>query len=141
MVFGNSSAGEWFWDGACLLAGALLSFRLTRVFARCRWGVVAAVSTLAVFAVGPTQDLIGYGLGEISSAGLLSMAALCVLRSRHRRATAAVAAGLATLAFYTRLNILIMAAGTRCSRCRSTCPFVTWSVLARGGGAWRGARP
>ena len=112
VVFGDSSAGEWFWDGTCLLAGGLLSFRLTQVFAGFRWGVVAAVSTLAVFALGPAQYLLGYGLGEISSAGLLSMAALCALRSRHRRATAAVAAGvLATLAFYTRLNNLIMAAG------------------------------
>ena len=112
VVFGDSSAGEWFWDGACLLAGALLSFRIARTFAGFRWGLAAAVLTLAVFAIGPAHYLIGYGLGEISSAGLLSMAALCVLRSRHRGASAAVVAGLlATFAFYTRLNNLIMAAG------------------------------
>ena len=29
VVFGDSSVGEWYWDGACLLAGALLSFRIT----------------------------------------------------------------------------------------------------------------
>jgi hypothetical protein len=111
-VFGDSSAGEWYWDGACLLAGALLSFRITRRFAGFRWGLLAAVSTLAVFVLGTAQYLIGAGLGEISSAGLLSMAALSAIGSRHRRTAAAIAAGmLATFAFYTRLNNLIMAAG------------------------------
>jgi hypothetical protein len=112
VVFGDSSAGEWYWDGACLLAGALLSFRITRRFAGFRWGLVAAVSTLAVFVLGTAQYLIGAGLGEISSAGLLSMAALSAIGSRHRRTAAAIGAGvLATFAFYTRLNNLIMAAG------------------------------
>src|SRR5439155_13961437 len=112
LVFGDSSVGEWYWDGACLLAGALLSFRITRAFAGFRWGLVAAASTLAVFVLGTAQYLIGQGLSEISSAGLLSMAALCAIGSRHRRTAAAVAAGiLATLAFYTRLNNLIMAVG------------------------------
>jgi hypothetical protein len=111
-AFGDSSAGEWYWDGACLLAGALLSFRITRRFAGFRWGLAAATSTLAVFALGTAQYLIGQGLSEISSAGLLSMAALSVIDSRHRRTAAAIAAGLlATLGFYTRLNNLIMAAG------------------------------
>ena len=114
MVFGDSSVGEWYWDGACLLAGAILSFRITRTFAGFRWGLVAAVSTLAVFVLGTAQYLIGQGLSEISSAGLLSMAALCAISSRNRRTAAAVAAGvLATLAFYTRLNNLIMAARRR----------------------------
>ena len=112
VVFGDSSAGEWYWDSACLLAGALLSFRITRRFAGFRWGLIAATSTLAVFALGTAQYLIGQGLSEISSAGMLSMAALSVIESRHRRTAVAVAAGvLATLAFYTRLNNLIMAAG------------------------------
>ena len=112
VVFGDSSAGEWYWDGACLLAGALLSFRITRRFAGFRWGLAAAASTLAVFVLGTAQYLIGQGLGEISSAGLLSMAALSAIGSRHRRTAAAILAGaLATLAFYTRLNNLIMAAG------------------------------
>jgi hypothetical protein len=112
VVFGDSSAGEWYWDGACLLSGALLSFRITRRYAGFRWGIVAAVTTLAVFVLGTAQYLIGQGLSEISSAGLLSMAALAAIDSRHRRTAAAIAAGvLATLAFYTRLNNLIMAAG------------------------------
>ena len=112
VVFGDSSAGEWYWDGTCLLAGALLSFRITRRFAGFRWGLIAAAATLAVFVLGTAQYLIGQGLSEISSAGLLSMAALSVIDSRHRRMAAAIAAGLlATIAFYTRLNNLIMAAG------------------------------
>lgn len=112
VMFGDSSAGEWYWDGACLLAGALLSFRITRSFAGFRWGLVAAVSTIAVFVLGTAQYLIGQGLSEISSAGLLSMAALCAIDSRHRRTAAAIGAGvIATFAFYTRLNNLIMAAG------------------------------
>jgi hypothetical protein len=111
-VFGDSSAGEWYWDGACLLAGALLSFRIARRFAGFRVGILAAVTTLAVFVLGTAQYLIGQGLSEISSAGLLSMAALSAIGSRHRRTAAALAAGLlATFAFYTRLNNLIMAAG------------------------------
>ncbi|MGH9143789.1 MAG: hypothetical protein ACRD2I_21855 [Vicinamibacterales bacterium] len=112
VVFGDSSAGEWYWDGACLLAGALLSFRITRAFAGFRWGIVAAAATLGVFVLGTAQYLIGQGLSEISSAGLLSMAALLAIGSRQRRTAAAIGAGvLATLAFYTRLNNLIMAAG------------------------------
>jgi hypothetical protein len=112
VAFGDSSAGEWYWDGACLLAGALLSFRITRRFAGFRWGLIAATSTLAVFVLGTAQYLIGQGLSEISSAGLLSMAALSVIESRHRRTAAAITAGLlATLGFYARLNNLIMAAG------------------------------
>ena len=52
----------------------------------------------------------GRGLSEISSAGLISLAALFALRSRAGRLSAALAAGaLATLGFYTRLNNLPMA--------------------------------
>jgi len=112
VVFGDSSVGEWYWDGACLLAGAILSFRITRAFAGFRWGIVAAATTLAVFVLGTAQYLIGGGLTEISSAGLVSMAALCAIRSRHRSTSAAIGAGLlAALAFYTRLNNLILGLG------------------------------
>jgi hypothetical protein len=111
-VFGDSSVGERFWDGMCLLAGAMLSFRIARPFAGFRWGLVAAVAPLAVFVLGTARYLIGYGLSEISSAGLMSMAALCAIRSRRRNTVAAIAAGvLVTLGFYTRLNNGIMAVG------------------------------
>jgi hypothetical protein len=111
-VFGDSSVGEVFWDGACLLAGSLLSFRVTRAYAGFRWGLAAAALTLGVFVFSNAADLIGRGLGEIASAGLLSMAALCAIRSRNRSTLAALAAGaLAVLAFYTRLNNLLMGLG------------------------------
>jgi len=112
VVFGDSSVGEWYWDGACLLAGALLSFRVVKTFAGFGWGLVAAVTPLAVFMLGTAQDLIGAGLGEITSAGLLSVAALFAMRARHGNLRAAAWAGVfATLAFYTRLNNLLMAIG------------------------------
>jgi hypothetical protein len=111
-VFGDSSVGERFWDGMCLFAGAMVSFRITRPFAGFRWALAATVAPLAVFVLGTAHYLIGYGLSEISSAGLLSIAALCAIHGRHRRSAATIAAGLlATLGFYTRLNNGIMAAG------------------------------
>ena len=135
VVFGDSSVGERFWDGMCLLAGAILSFRITRTFAGFRWGLVAAAMPLAVFALGTAHYLIGYGLSEISSAGLMSMAALCAIRSRRRGTVAAIAAGvLATLGFYTRLNNGIMAVGVALASalpltvplCAMTRPRVWW---------------
>ena len=111
-VFGDSSVGESFWDGACLLAGSLLSFRIAREFAGFRGGLAAAVVTLATFVLGTARVFLGQGLADISSAGMLSLAALCAMRSRHRYIAPAVAAGLlATLAFYTRLNNFIAALG------------------------------
>ena len=38
MVFGDSSVGELFWDGACAWAGAVFAFHVTRVVAGFRWG-------------------------------------------------------------------------------------------------------
>lgn len=112
VLFGDSSVGEWFWDGACLLAIALSAFEITRRAHGFRWGLVAGVMPLSIFALGTPQYLIGRGLGEITSAGFLSAAALMAARSRHGEPSAALAAGtLATLAFFTRLNNLPMALG------------------------------
>jgi hypothetical protein len=109
LVFGDSSIGEWYWDGACVLAMAALAFRITRPFAGFRWGIVSAVMTLTVFTLGTTWGYLGHGLSEISSAGLVSMAALVAIRSRHRGWGLQFGAGLlAVLAFYTRLNNLPM---------------------------------
>jgi hypothetical protein len=148
VVFGDSSVGERFWDGICLLAGAMLSFRITRTFAGFRWGLIAGVMPLAVFVLGTAHYLIGFGLSEISSAGLLSMAALCAIRSRGRRTAAAIAAGaLATLGFYTRLNNGIMAVGVACFALplslpmramippRAWWPRVSWRTVFGVGGA------
>jgi hypothetical protein len=107
VVFGDSSVGEWYWDGACLLAGSLFSFRVVRRYAGFRWGLAAAVAPLGLFIGGNERVFIGRGLGEISSAGLLYLAASFVMRSRHGRIPSAIAAGVfATLGFYTRLNNL-----------------------------------
>ena len=109
-VFGDSSAGEWLWDAACLLAGAMFAFRATRSAAGFRWAIVAAALPLAVFILGTPSYLIGYGLSEISSAGFLYAAALLAMRARNGSVRAAVGAGVfAFLAFLTRLNNLPMA--------------------------------
>jgi hypothetical protein len=112
VVFGDSSVGEWYFDGACLLAGSLFSFRIARSVAGFRWALIAAVAPLAVFGLSTARNLIGRGLSEIAATGLLSAAALCAIDSRHRRTVAVVAAGvLATLTFYTRMNHLPVAFG------------------------------
>ncbi len=111
VVFGDSSVGEAYWDAACVLAMALFSYRVTRGFAGFRWGLAAGALTLAVFVESNAGIYLGKGLSEISSSGLMAMAALLALRSRGRRWPAALAAGvLAVLAFYTRLNNLPMVA-------------------------------
>ncbi|HYE88799.1 MAG TPA: hypothetical protein VEA16_20705 [Vicinamibacterales bacterium] len=108
MVFGDSSVGEFFWDGAAVLAGGLFAFHITRVVAGFRWGLSAAVITLALFTLGPGWYLFGRGLSEISSAGLTYTAALLVLRGRHSHRVALALAGVClAIAFYTRLNNLL----------------------------------
>lgn len=111
-IFGDSSAGEWLWDGACLLAGSLFAFRVTRAFAGFRWAIAAAALPLTIFILGTPFYLIGYGLSEISSAGLIHMGALLTMHSRRGRTPAAVGgAALAFVAFLARLNNLITASG------------------------------
>jgi len=90
--------------------GAGFAFHVTRVFAGFRWGVMAAVTTLAVFTMGPAWYLLGRGLSEITSMGFICAAAMFALRGRHGHWLSGLAAGvLAILAFYTRLNNLPMA--------------------------------
>jgi hypothetical protein len=110
LVFGDSSVGEAFWDGGCVLVMALFAFAVTKSRAGFHWGLAAAVATLAVYAVGTTWPHLGRGLADTSSAGLIYLAALLTLDARHGRWRTAIAAGLiATIAFYTRLNHLIFA--------------------------------
>jgi hypothetical protein len=112
LVFGDSSIGEFFWEGACYLIVALLAFSLTKASTGFRWGVLAAVTTLTVVAIGLPWVLIGGSLSEITSTGFIYLGAFMALRSRRGSLLWAVAAGLlASLAFYTRLNNLPMAAG------------------------------
>lgn len=109
MLFGDSSAGELIWDAFCVLSGALFAFATARTFAGFRWGVVAAATTLAVFTLGPAWYLFGRGLSELSSAGFIYAAALFALRGRGGHAPFILLAGVcAVLAFYTRMNNLIM---------------------------------
>jgi hypothetical protein len=110
LVFGDSSIGEAYLDGAALLVMAAFSFRITRAFAGFRWGLVAAVATLTLFLVGPGWIFIGHGLSEIASAGFIYLGALFALRSRGGSIAAGCSAGIcATLAALTRLNNLPMA--------------------------------
>ena len=110
LMFGDSSAGEILWDGGCLLAGALWAYEVVRTRARFGWSVAAAALSLALFILGTPRDLIGRGLGEITSAGFIYVAAALAMRGRTSGSFALVAAGLcAILGFYTRLNNLPMA--------------------------------
>jgi hypothetical protein len=109
VVFGDSSVGELFWDGACLLTTAGFAFHIARRFAGFRWGIGAAVLTLTLFTLGPGWYLIGRGLSEISSAGFIYAAVLLALRGRAGSRMAAFGAGiLATFGFFARLNNLPM---------------------------------
>jgi hypothetical protein len=110
LVFGDSSVGEWYWDGACILAMTLFGFHATKRFAGFRWGLAAGITTLAVVVLGPGWAFVGRGLSEITSAGFAYLAALIACRSRPRHWRIAIVAGvLASLAFYTRMNNLPLA--------------------------------
>jgi hypothetical protein len=108
MLFGDSSIGEFFWDGACLLAIALFAHEATRRFASFRWGLVAAVTALTIVIQGPTWGFWGLGLSENAGAGFIYMAALTAMNARRWPAMAAAGA-LATLGFFTRPNSLPIA--------------------------------
>ncbi len=110
LVFGDSSVGEMMWDCWCVLVGALAAFGITKAFAGFRWGLVAAVLTVVVFETSAARTWLGAGLGEISAAGLLYLAVLIVSSDRLSAWMALAAGVLATLAFYTRLNHLVMGA-------------------------------
>jgi hypothetical protein len=111
VIFGETSGGETFWDGVCLLVGGVLTFVLTRRFANARWALMSASVTMMLFTLTPIAYLIGRGLAEISAAAFAWTAALLLLHSHGRSAAFVIAAGgFATLAFYARLNHLIFAA-------------------------------
>ncbi len=109
MVFGDSSVGELFWDAACAWAGAVFAFHVTRVIAGFRWAVAAAILTLLMMTIGPGWWLLGRGLSELTSAGLIYGAALWTLRGRTSRKYTLIAGLCLAVAFYTRLNNLVFA--------------------------------
>jgi hypothetical protein len=145
LVFGDSSVGEFFWDGACFLVAALLAFILTKASSGFRCGLIAAAATLAVVALGAPWGLIGRGLSEITSAGFLYLGAFMALKSRRSSLAWAIAAGvLASLSFYTRLNNLPMAAAITLFAMSARVPLRQFFVLPLGApkpkakaGAWQ----
>ena len=122
MVFGDSSLGEFHWDGICLAIVALFACEAVKRVWGFKWGLVAAACVLTLVIQGPPWLYWGSGLSESAAAGFIYGAALCAvaIRSRKDRATGppppaskwrlGVAAGLlATLGFYVRLNNLPLA--------------------------------
>jgi hypothetical protein len=108
MLFGDSSLGEFFWDGSCLLAIAMFAHEATSRIAGFRWGLIAAATSLTMIMQGPTWGFFGIGLSENAGAGFIYMAALTAINARAWPAM--VAAGvMATLGFYTRPNSLPIA--------------------------------
>jgi hypothetical protein len=107
-AFGDSSVGEMCWDAYGVLIGAIFAFDIVRRLAGFRFGIAAGVLTLATVTMGPNWYIVGRGLGDISAAAFVYLAAFALLSARDQdRVAPAVAAGLfATLAFFTRLNHL-----------------------------------
>jgi hypothetical protein len=113
MLFGDSSMGEFWWDGLCLMAFSLFAYQLVAAVHGFRWGLAAAVLALTIVMQGPTWIFLGIGLSDIASAGFIYFAALVLSSARLRgEVPLAVAMGvgaLAAIGFYTRLNNLPMA--------------------------------
>ena len=108
MLFGDSSLGEFHWDGICLAIVALFAHEIVRRFAGFRWGLVAAATVLTLVIQGPPWLYWGSGLSENAAAGFIYAAALAAMLAQNWRLR--LAAGvLATLGFYVRLNNLPLA--------------------------------
>jgi hypothetical protein len=107
VLFSDSSAGEWLWDGFALLTGAMFAFHVTKRIGGFRFGIAAAAGVLVTVVLGPNWYMIGRGLSEISAAMWIYLAALALRRARDGAIRHAMLAGsFAVLAFYTRLNHL-----------------------------------
>lgn len=106
LLFGDSSVGEMFWDGAFALAGAMFAFRIVRVAVGFQAGLLAAALTLVLFTVGPGWYLFGRGLSEITSAGLIYSAALFAMRGRRDWRWMLAAGVCLAMGVFTRLNNL-----------------------------------
>ena len=108
LVFGDSSLGEFHWDGICFAIIAMFAFEAVRRFAGFRWGVIAAALVLGLFMQGPPLLYWGAGLSENAAAGFIYGAALTAMFAGNWRLRI-VAGILATLGFYVRLNNLPLA--------------------------------
>jgi hypothetical protein len=111
LLFGQSHVGENYWDAISVLVIALFSFEAVRTVRGFRWGCAAAAMVLIAFVSGPGYIFIGRGLSEISSAAMIYLAALLVIRARAAQSIALIvlAGCLAVLGTWTRLNNLPMA--------------------------------
>ena len=108
MLFGDSSIGEFHWDGICFVLMALFAFEAVRRASSFRWGIAAAAMVLTLVIQGPPWVYWGGGLSEHAAAGFIYAAALCAMVASTWRVR--LAAGvLATFGFYVRLNNLPMA--------------------------------
>jgi hypothetical protein len=108
MVFGDSSLGEFHWDGICLAIVALFAHEVVRRISGFSWGLVAAATVLTLVIQGPPWLYWGAGLSENAAAGFIYAAALAAVLAKdwRLRLTAGV---LAVLGFYVRLNNLPLA--------------------------------
>ena len=108
MLFGDSSLGEFHWDGICLAIVALFAHQSVSRIAGFKWGLAAAATVLTLVMQGPPWLYWGTGLSENAAAGLIYAAALAAMLAENWRLR--LAAGvLATLGFYVRLNNLPLA--------------------------------
>ncbi|MGH9221070.1 MAG: hypothetical protein ACRD1W_17315, partial [Vicinamibacterales bacterium] len=108
MLFGDSSLGEFHWDGICLAIMALFAHEIVARAAGFKWGLVAAATVLTLVMQGPPWLYWGVGLSEHAAAGFIYAAALVALRANNWRLRAA-AGVLAILGFFVRLNNLPIA--------------------------------
>ena len=141
MIFGDSSVGQAYWDAAGVAIMALFACTVVAIRSTFRWGIAAAVLVFIFFLLSPSQEFVGFGLSEISSASFIYLAAFFAMR-RGRAIDAVVAGLLAALAFYTRLNNLPMAVAVAAFavpvtlpafafwRPRHWLPLVRWRVVA-----------
>lgn len=108
MIFGDSSLGEFHWDGICLAIVALFAHAAVARAIGFKWGLVAAATVLTLVMQGPPWIYWGVGLSEHAAAGFIYGAALLALIGGSWRVR--VAAGVfAILGFFVRLNNLPIA--------------------------------
>ena len=145
LIFGDSSMGEFWWDGVCVMVWALFAFQATAASFGFRWGIAAAVLALTIVMQGPAWLFVGIGLSDMASAGFIYLAALVIMSARLRGnipiSTAIGAGVLAAIGFYTRLNNLPMAFASSAFglslavtarqwwRPRNWWPSVSWNAL------------
>ena len=113
MLFGQSQVGESYWDALGVLVIALFSFEAVRAVRGFRWGVAAGGLALTTFVSGPGYIFIGRGLSEVSSAALIYLSALLVIRARGQKSVRLLllAALFAVPGVWSRLNNLPAALG------------------------------